>query len=221
MAIYANLSTITAQTIPLIIINPATVAENQLLLWDSSLGSFVARTFTIPENSRIIFSELDIIEPLSVAHGGTGNTSFESNEILVGNNNSISTIPYGIPNNSQVLSIQNGNIQWQDISKVKNNNCHISYNLNIESSIISNAIHTNTYVTQISIIINDVYNESTELSIVFNDETIIDSNIINLQNDGVYIYRTDKQVNEETTVFFVLNNASFGSCKIIIDFIQL
>lgn len=222
MAIYANLSTITTQTIPLIIVDPATITADQVLQWDATQGAFVARVFTIPENSVFDFSKLNFIGELSVEHGGTGLNAVPAGSLLVGGatSSTLDIIPAGVSNNKQVLSIQNGNIRWIDITEVKGNTAHISELFSTTSITLADIVPANSYISQITITIREAYNIEAQISVTDSDETasFIDNDVITANIPGVYVFKFDEYIDSETSIKVKIENAALGSGKITIQF---
>jgi hypothetical protein len=222
MAIYANLSTITTQTIPLIIVDPATVTADQVLQWDTTLGAFIAKAFTIPDNSVFDFSKLNFIGELSVEHGGTGLNAVPAGSLLVGGatSSTLDIIPPGVSNNKQVLSIQNDNVNWIDITEVKGNTAHISELFSTTSITLSDPIPAESYISQITITIREAYDAESLISVTNFDESIsfIDNDVITANIPGVYVFKVDEYIDVETVIKVKLENAALGSGKITIEF---
>lgn len=101
MAIYASNSTITTQTIPLIKIDPATVANDDVLQWSDSAGAFVNQSLSLDGDS-VITAVNTIGSGVAVESGITGNT-LNLKSLTVGSNLSITD-----DGNNIVIDVANG-----------------------------------------------------------------------------------------------------------------
>jgi len=54
MSIYASSSTVTQQTTPRIVVDPATVQEGWILVWDESEGVFIAQPAATDDSGQLI-----------------------------------------------------------------------------------------------------------------------------------------------------------------------
>jgi hypothetical protein len=106
MAVYACSSTITAQTQPMISINPATLQNDMVLQFDVTLGVFVARTLSIGGNS--VFSDVSSLGTGISVYGGRTDGTLNLRGIKAGNNLTVTTdgndITIGIANGGTLLN---------------------------------------------------------------------------------------------------------------------
>lgn len=106
MAIYACSSTITAQTQPMISINPAVLQADMVLQFDITLGVFVARTLSVGGNP--VFSDVSTLGSGTSVYGGRTDGTMNLRSIRAGDNLTVTTdgndIVIGIANSGNLLN---------------------------------------------------------------------------------------------------------------------
>ena len=213
MAIYASTSTITTQTVPLIIVDPATVQDEYFLIWDSSIGAFVAKPF-----EYIIDLDTDTFSGfLGTINGGTGQGSYDDGDLLVGNNDTLIKLPIGEPD--QVLTVENNLPVWKNIDRLNKVKNVINQTFDISTMGFNESIPANSQLMTITIYIEEPYDSGTVIAISDDDEFIVDSDIIKEDIIGTYIYPVNKEYSEETTIYFNVLNLSFnGVAKVFLEY---
>jgi hypothetical protein len=213
MAIYASTSTITTQTVPLIIVDPATVQDEYFLIWNSSVGAFVASPF-----SYTIDLDVDSITGfLDTDKGGTGQTNYSDGDLLVGNNNTLIKLPIG--QTEQVLTVENNLPVWKSIDKLNKVKNVINQTFSTNTEFFIEKIPANSQLMNITMYIEEAYDNGAVVAISDNDEFIVENEIINASKQGTYIYSINKEYTEETTIYFnVLNTSINGSAKVFLEY---
>lgn len=212
MAIYASTSTITTQTVPLIIVDPATVQDEYFLIWDESVGAFVAKQF-----EYIIDLDSDEFSgSLPTINGGTGQSSYNNGDLLVGNNNTLFRLPIG--QTDQVLTVENDLPVWKNIDTLNKVKTVINQSFTTITADFTETIPQNSQLMTITIYIENEYNSGTVISISDGQNTIISNNIIKPTNIGNYIYSVNNEYSSNTTVTVNIANATQGSMKIFLEY---
>lgn len=213
MAIYASTSTITTQTVPLIIVDPATVKDEYFLIWDESIGAFVAKEFEYIID--IGSNEIDGI--LNTKNGGTGFSTYEDGDLLVGSNDTLIRLPIGEP--EQVLTVENNLPVWKSIDKLNKVKNVINQTFTTISASFNENIPANSQLMNITIYIDEAYDTDAIITISDNVDVLIDSNIIKSNSTGTYIYSINKEYLEETTLYFnILNFTTNGIAKVFVEY---
>lgn len=222
MAIFASSSTITTQTVPLIIVDPATINENYFLVWDAAVGAFVAK---IPDitNFNIDLSSANVTGVLPPEKGGLGVTEYDKGDMLYADvfNGSIVLRKLPIGFNSSILTSVDGIPQWSNNSDTKNMLSSRSANLETTSVEIESLLPDNSQLVRITLIVIEPYN--IEASFMFgttqNPADILLSSQFDLTREGRYIYAVDNFYTNSVKLLTSISDATIGSSKIIVEFI--
>lgn len=221
MAIYASTSTITTQTVPLIVIDPATIDDNYLLRWDASVGAFTAQEIAFPDYFTIDLSGDNITGVLPLDKGGTGLDQYNPGDILYANETgSLDVLPIGTGDNQQVITSLNGLPVWQDTSNLKNIVISNVSSFGITTETIGDTLPDNSQLKAISIHIDEAY-DTTDISISDSSETLITSGEILGDKVGMYIYSLDKFYSTGDQLSININGATTGSMRIFVEYINL
>lgn len=212
MAIYASTSTITTQTVPLIMVDPSSVQDEYFLIWDDSVGAFVAKPF-----EYVIDLDTDQFDGvLPPVYGGTGIDNYNDGDLLFGNNNSLSKLSIG--NNGQFLTVENNLPVWKNINRLNNLKSIINQSFSTSTEPFTDQIPENSKLMNITIYIEDVYNSETTISISDDSKTILDNSIIKADSLGSYIYSINEEYSSQTVITTNIQNATQGSMKIFLEY---
>lgn len=213
MAIYASTSTITTQTVPLIIVDPATVKDEYFLIWDESIGAFVSKAFEYIID--ISSNEIDGI--LNTKNGGTGFSTYDDGDLLVGSNDTLIRLPIG--QSGQLLTVENNLPTWKSTEAIPNIKNVIHQTFTTFTTFFNDVIPENSQVTTITIYIEEEYDNGTVIGISDDDEYIVGTEIILPSQVGTYVYAINKEYSTDTTLYFNVLNATFtGSAKVFIEY---
>lgn len=217
MAIFASLSTITTQTTPLIKIDPATVNDSYLLVWDSQEGAFVAKQIPLPDSFSVDLENNNLIGTLPADKGGTGIDNYADGDLLYGNNDdTLSKLSIG--NQGQILKVDNGFPKWSDVIDIPNIKYTIYSEFTTGSQVFDENIPLNGYITDIKVYIDSVYNQGVSISLSDGSDDILTSDDIKPQNEGIYVYKIDKFYQNGSLLYAFINNATQGKIKFFIEY---
>ena len=221
MAIYASTSTITTQTVPLIIVDPATISDRYLLRWDASVGAFTAQEIEFPDYFTINLEGDNIQGVLPASKGGTGLGSYNPGDILYANENGeLSQLSIGFGDNQQVLTSLNGLPIWQDTSELKNVVISKISSFDITGGNIGAVLPANSQLKTISISIDNPY-DTNAISVSDSNETLIASNEIVSDIVGLYIYSLDKFYANGDQLIIDISGATSGNMRIFVEYFIL
>jgi len=221
MAIFASTSTITTQTVPLIVVDPATIDDRYLLRWDASVGAFTAQELEFPDYYTIDLTSDNIVGVLPLEKGGTGLETYNPGDILYANNDgSLAALSIEVGDNEKVLTSLNGLPVWQDTTALKNVVISKISTLGTTTSTIGDLIPENSQLKTISIHI-DVSYDTSDITISDSTETLIDSNEIISNREGIYIYSLDKFYQVEDQLTLNIAGATVGSMRIFVEYINI
>jgi len=228
MAIYASTSTITTQTVPLIIVDPSTVSDEYFLIYDSSVGAFVAQKFKLPENYEIDFNKVDIVGTLSPVNGGTGISNYNKGDLLYGNevDGDIVLDKLTIGSNNKVLVSFDDVPVWKalseisDLETIKGVVSTENTTITTVSKNIGNTLPASSQITKIILMITEEY-DSGDITVgtATNTSDIFDFNTVRITSPGLYTFAVDKFYTTPVQLYIAINNATTGAGKIIIEFI--
>jgi hypothetical protein len=220
MAIYASTSTITTQTVPLIIVDPATVQDKYWLRWDASIGAFIPEIMRLTDIEVVDLESSNIEGILPVDKGGTGLDSYNSGDILYANSEGLlETLQIGTGDNSQVLTISNGFPIWEDTTNLKNIVISQLNSFTVSSDDIT-TLPENSQLKSIIIHIDQAY-DTDDIIVSDESETLISSNEILTSQVGTYIYSLDKFYTLSETLSVVITDATTGSMRIFVEYTRL
>lgn len=225
MAIFASSSTITTQTVPLITVDLAEVKSNYVLQWDGEIGSFVAR-------SPLLSPIVDLADPsqvtgvLPISSGGTGNTSYEIGDLLVAKEVNgtviLDSIPLGTGTREQVLTIVDGNPEWENGYNIKSITSNRVSFFDINGGDIGDILPPNSVITKIKVIVDQPYTNSVlsvgtsaDLGELLSDaETFINTS-------GIFVYDINELYTDPTQLIATITGTNDGSLQIIVDYIAI
>ena len=226
MAIFASTSTITTQTVPLIIVDPATITQDYLLVWDSNVGAFVAKIPDFPNFYNIDIGGANITGVLPIENGGTGISEYNKGDILYADEFNgeviLDKLPIGSGFFEDVLTVADGVPTWTKASNIKNIVVSRSTSVSTESGNIGPLTPENTQLIKITILVTIPYNIEAIMSIgtdVSNSE-IINSSDIMLSKAGQYVYAVNTFYADPIQLYYNIENATTGAAKIIVEFIS-
>lgn len=223
MAIFASTSTITTQTVPLIIVNPATITDEYVLTWDSSVGAFVAQLFQIPNNTTIDLNNNNIIGTLLSENGGTGINTYVKGDMLYADLVSGDLIlkKLNIGNNTDILTVSNDIPTWTTYDIVFANSIQSkTTNITTINANIGTILPENATIVRITVIIDTVYNSGATMSIgsTTAPAELLTASELLLTGLGIYNYSIDLRYSSATQLYATITGATQGSGKIIVEF---
>jgi hypothetical protein len=225
MAIFASTSTITTQTVPLIIVDPATITQDYLLVWDATVGAFIAKIPDFPNFYNIDIGGTNITGVLPIANGGTGLSEYNKGDMLyaneVGGEIVLDKLPIGTGSYDNVLTTVDGLPSWTSASNIKNILITRTASVSTESGNIGVLTPENTQLIKITILVTIPYNIEATMSIGTDvaDSEIINSTDIDLSKVGQYVYAIDSFYANPIQLYYNIENATTGAAKIIVEFV--
>jgi hypothetical protein len=225
MAIFASTSTITTQTVPLIIVDPATITQDYLLVWDATVGAFIAKIPDFPNFYNIDIGGTNITGVLPIANGGTGLSEYNKGDMLyaneVGGEIVLDKLPIGTGSYDNVLTTVDGLPSWTSASNIKNIVITRTASVSTESGNIGVLTPENTQLIKITILVTIPYNIEATMSIGTDvaDSEIINSTDIDLSKVGQYVYAIDSFYANPIQLYYNIENATTGAAKIIVEFV--
>lgn len=225
MAIFASTSTITTQTVPLIIVDPATITQDYLLVWDSTVGAFIAKIPDFPNFYNIDIGGTNINGVLSIENGGTGLSEYNKGDMLyaneVGGEIVLDKLPIGTGSYDNVLTTVDGLPSWTSASNIKNIVITRTASVSTVSGNIGVLTPENIQLLKVTILVTIPYNIEATMSIGTDvaDSEIINSTDIDLSKVGQYVYAIDSFYANPIQLFYNIENATTGAAKIIVEFV--
>jgi hypothetical protein len=226
MAIFASTSTITTQTVPLIIVDPATITQDYLLVWDETVGAFIAKIPDFPNFYNIDIGGANITGVLPIQNGGTGISEYNKGDMLyandVGGEIVLDKLPIGTGSYDNVLTTVDGLPTWASASNIKNIVVTRSVSVSTVSGNVGPLTPENTQLLKITILVTIPYNIEATMSIgtdIANSEILNSTNII-LSKVGQYVYAIDSFYANPMQLFYNIENATTGAAKIIVEFVS-
>ena len=225
MAIFASTSTITTQTVPLIIVDPATITQDYLLVWDATVGAFIAKIPDFPNFYNIDIGGTNINGVLSIENGGTGLSEYNKGDMLyaneVGGEIVLDKLPIGTGSYDNVLTTVDGLPSWTSASNIKNIVITRTASVSTVSGNIGVLTPENIQLLKVTILVTIPYNIEATMSIGTDvaDSEIINSTDIDLSKVGQYVYAIDSFYANPIQLFYNIENATTGAAKIIVEFV--
>ena len=226
MAIFASTSTITTQTVPLIIVDPATITQDYLLVWDATVGAFVAKIPDFPNFYNIDIGGANITGVLPVINGGTGISDYNKGDMLYADEFNgeviLEKLPIGSGFYENVLTVADGVPTWTNATNIKNIIATRSASVSTESGNIGVLTPENIQLLKVTILVTIPYNIEATMSIGTDISTseIISSTDIMLSKAGQYVYAIDTFYANPIQLFYTIENATTGASKIIVEFVS-
>lgn len=222
MAIFASTSTITTQTVPLIIVDPATVTHDYFLMWDSNVGAFTAQPFQMPSNAIINFNANTIQGTLLSQNGGTGFNTYTKGDMLYADlvSGDLVLKKLAIGANTDILTISNGIPSWTSSASLTNTVQTKVIDITTTSTNIGTILPANTRIMRITVIIDNVYNGGATMSIgtTISPSELLTTSELFLTGAGIYNYSLEILYAIQTQLYVTITGASQGSGKIIVEF---
>ncbi len=226
MAIFASTSTITTQTVPLIIVDPATITKDYLLVWDEDVGAFVARIPDFPNFYNIDISGSNITGVLKPVNGGTGISSYNIGDMIFADEFNgeviLDKLSVGSGFYEDVLTVANGKPTWTKATNIKNIISTRYSQVSTESNNIGILTPENIQIVRVIVTITIAYNPEASMSIgtVDNNSQILNSSEIMLSKEGQYIYAIDAFYTDPVQLFYNIQNATTGAAKILVEYVS-
>lgn len=226
MAIFASTSTITTQTVPLIIVDPATITKDYLLVWDENVGAFVARIPEFPDFYNIDISASNITGVLKPVNGGTGISDYSIGDMLYADEFNgeiiLDKLSIGSGFYENVLTVADGKPTWTNATNIKNIVSTRYAQVSNESSNIGVLTPENIQIVRIIVTVTIAYNPEAIMSIgtIDNNSQILNSSEIILSKEGQYIYAIDAFYADPTQLFYNIENATTGAAKILVEYVS-